>query len=111
MRDWTTTEEDSPSGVGGNVPWIVTDVAVLPGHRFHVRFIDGTEGDVDVSRMIFADNAGVFVVLRDPAAFAQAFVEDGVVAWPNGLDLAPDAMYDEIRTNGHWDIDPFPSER
>ena len=25
--------------VGGNVPWIVTEVAVLPGHRFHVRFI------------------------------------------------------------------------
>lgn len=22
--------------------------------------------------------------------------------WPGELDLAPDAMYDEIKANGHW---------
>ena len=26
----------------------------------------------------------------------------GAVQWPNGADLAPDAMYDEIRANGRW---------
>jgi len=36
----------------------------------------------------------VFEPLRDPAIFAQAFVDDfGAVAWPNGADLAPDALY------------------
>ena len=24
------------------------------------------------------------------------------VAWPNGADLAPDAMYDAIRASGRW---------
>jgi len=88
------------------VPWVVTDVRVLPGHRFHVRFVDGTEGEVDVSRFVFAEDAGVFVALRDPAIFAQAYVDEGVVTWPGELDLAPDAMYDEIRANGRWIVEP-----
>ena len=85
-----------------SVPWIVIDIQPLPGHRLHVRFIDGTEGDVDLSRMVFSDKAGVFVALRDPARFAEARVTDGVVTWPGDLDLAPDAMYDEIRGRGPW---------
>jgi len=85
----------------------VTSVLVLPGHRLHVQFVDGTEGDVDVSGLIFHERAGVFVALRDPAVFAQAHVHYGAVTWPGELDLAPDAMYDEIRANGHWVITPF----
>lgn len=27
-----------------------------------------------------------------------AFIEDEAVTWPSGLDLAPDAMYDVIRS-------------
>jgi len=29
----------------------------------------------------------------------------GVVQWPNGGDLAPDAMYDAIRESGVWVLD------
>jgi len=48
-----------------------------------------------------------FSVLRDPSLFAQARVIGGVVTWPGGLDIAPDAMYDEIREHGTWTITPF----
>ncbi len=35
--------------------------------------------------------------LRDPAFFAQVQVaEYGAPVWPNGLDLAPDALYARI---------------
>ena len=34
--------------------------------------------------------------------FNQAYVEYGAVTWPNEIDLAPDAMYDEIKSNGTW---------
>jgi hypothetical protein len=106
MRDETESQEDSAARLNGRVPWVVTELRVLSGHRFHVRFIDGTEGEVDVSRLVFAEDAGVFVALRDPAVFAQAYVEEGVVTWPGELDLAPDAMYDEIRANGRWIVAP-----
>jgi hypothetical protein len=26
----------------------------------------------------------------------------GTIQWPNGVDLAPDAMYDAIREHGIW---------
>ena len=55
--------------------------------------------------MILGRNPGVFGVLRDPAAFALVRVEDGAVTWPGELDLAPDAMYDEIKANGEWTLE------
>jgi len=44
----------------------------------------------------------IFELLRDPAAFSQAQVVLGVVQWPNGADLAPDAMYDAVRERAVW---------
>ena len=84
------------------MPWNVIRVRPLPGHRLTVRFADGTSGEVDVSKLIFGPMPGVFEQLRDPARFAQVGIEHGTVTWPGELDLAPDAMYDEIRTNGGW---------
>ena len=31
----------------------------------------------------------MFEPLKDPAFFAQVFVDHGTVCWPNGLDLDP----------------------
>lgn len=101
MRDPTDTKAHSTAGIT-NVPWVVTDVTVLPGFRLFVRFVDGTEGEVDLSARVRRPDAGVFTELADPAAFSKAFVLDGFVAWPGGQDLAPDAMHDEIARNGHW---------
>jgi hypothetical protein len=42
----------------------------------------------------------VFEPLHDPVIFVQAQVVLGAVQWPNGVDLAPDAMYDAIRERG-----------
>lgn len=39
----------------------------------------------------------IFGPLRDPARFAEvALDEHGVVCWPNGADLAPDALHAEL---------------
>ncbi len=93
---------DSGEVVTSNVPWVVTYVAPRPNFQFSVRFIDGTAGEVEMREMIFGEAAGVFHSLRDPDTFARLFVDDGVVTWANGLDLAPDAMHDEIARNGVW---------
>jgi Protein of unknown function (DUF2442) len=74
----------------------------LPGYRLFVRFIDGTTGEVDLSRLVVSDRAGIFAALRDPALFAQVYLEYGAVMWPGEIDLAPDAMYDEIKKQGQW---------
>ena len=65
----------------------------------HVQFVDGTAGYVH-----FEPNhlRGVFAVLADRNVFNQVRVENGYVTWPGELDLAPDAMYANIRKNGEW---------
>ena len=47
----------------------------------------------------------LFEALRNPAMLAQVQVVLGVFQWPNGADLAPDAMYDTIREQGVWIVD------
>jgi hypothetical protein len=83
-------------------PWRVREVRVLPEFRLRVRFNDGTEGTVDMSRFLHGPDAGVFAPLAKPDRFAAACVESGVVTWPGELDLAPDAMHAEIRAHGEW---------
>jgi hypothetical protein len=102
MRGHATTQQDSTPGLILSAPWRVAAVEVLPAYRLKVRFVDGTEGAVDMSRLIFDPGAGVFASLRDPAIFDQAFVASGAVTWPGEIDLAPDAMHQEIKKNGEW---------
>ncbi len=63
-----------------------------------VRFADNTNGYVQLSLFL----TGVFEPLKDQKIFSQAFLLDGAVAWPKEIDLAPDAMYHEIKKNGCW---------
>jgi len=64
-----------------------------------VRFVDGTTGRVDLAGFLVsrAVDGTLFEALRDDVYFSQAHVIDGVVRWPNGADLAPDAMYETVR--------------
>jgi len=86
------------------VSWRVVSVTTLPERRLKVVFVDGTEGEVDLTRFL-ADpkvEGTVFEALRDADFFARVDVQMGAVQWPNGADLAPDAMYDAIRQDGRW---------
>jgi hypothetical protein len=78
------------------ITWHVASLRVLPGHRLDVELADGLRGVVDMSKDRFS---GVFAPLADEAYFALATVCDGVVVWPNGVDVAPDAMYNEVSGN------------
>jgi hypothetical protein len=77
-------------------------VEALPNFRLQVRFVDGTEGMVDLAALVCSPKAGVFASLADPVHFARVFVEHGAVTWPGEIDLAPDAMYAEIKKAGTW---------
>ena len=74
----------------------VVEVKALDGHRLHVRFEDGVEGDIDLSKYVRFQ--GVFEPLADPAYFRRVSVDPalGTVTWPNGADLDPDVLYSRI---------------
>jgi hypothetical protein len=45
---------------------------------------------------------GVFEALRDPEVFRQVRCGRGFLEWPVEIDLAPHAMYEEIKEHGRW---------
>jgi hypothetical protein len=102
MRNQAEAIQNSASGVIPRAPWRVVDAHILPGYCLAVKFVDGTAGEVDVSRLVLSESAGIFAQLRDPMVFARAYVEYGAVVWPGEIDLAPDAMYDEIKKHRRW---------
>lgn len=103
MRGHATAEEDRAPGLTPAAPWRVSAVEALPGYRLRVRFVDGTEGVVQLAGLVGRAAPSVFAKLRDEALFREAYAELGAVTWPGGLDLAPDAMYDAIRETGVWE--------
>jgi hypothetical protein len=73
----------------------VASVRPLDDYCAEVTFQDGTTGIVSLKDRLFG---AVFEPLRDPAVFRLVSVDDfGAVCWPNGADLAPDALYEQIR--------------
>ena len=74
----------------------VVGVAVLGDDRLRLLFDDGTVGDVDFSSNEWT---GVLEPLRDPSYFAQVRVdpEAATITWPNGIDMAPEPLYQEAR--------------
>jgi hypothetical protein len=104
MSCQATTETHTAAGIIPSAPWRVREFGVLPEWQLTITFNDGMSGIVDVSALVNGPDAGVFEALRDPDFFATAYLDCGAVAWPNGADLAPDAMYKEIRRSGIWRV-------
>jgi tRNA U34 5-methylaminomethyl-2-thiouridine-forming methyltransferase MnmC len=64
--------------------------------KLDVTFSDGTRGIISMKDRLFGP---VFEPLKDPTLFSQAAVDEfGAVYWPNGADLAPDALYEKLKT-------------
>jgi hypothetical protein len=78
----------------------ITAVQVRRHGVLRLTFADGLIGEVDVlDRM----RGPVFDDARTEAGFALITVdaETGTVVWPGGADLAPDTLYERVRT-GMW---------
>lgn len=78
----------------------ITEVEVVGRYRLRLRFADGTNGDVDVSKLV--DFRGVLSALRDESEFAKVRINEelGAVTWPCGADLDPDVLYASVRGSG-----------
>ena len=78
----------------------ITSVAVVRHGVLRLTFADDLIGELNVlDRM----HGPVFAQARTPDGFAQVTVdaETGTIVWPGGADLAPDTLYERVRT-GAW---------
>ena len=76
--------------------WDVVQFKSVAPRELQVQFADGLSGVVCIDTSFCT---GVFNPLLNDQVIGDAQVINGVVAWPNGLDLAPDTMYHEIKRN------------
>lgn len=108
MRTQQSTQQDSTTTITPKIQptmcWRVAQVVPMPGFKLAVTFLDGLIGEVDMNDFVHCQCAGVFSALSDLSCFDAVFVEHGAVTWPGEIDLAPDAMYKEIKKNGFWKL-------
>jgi hypothetical protein len=104
MRTESITEKNIAPAIVCTAPWRLTKIKPLKNYKLEVEFIDGTHGFVEMEQLIMGQKAGVFAELRDINTFNQAHLEYGAVIWSGEIDLAPDAMHDEIKRHGTWTL-------
>ena len=100
----TATQEYRSVGVTGSAPWRVRVVNVLPDYMLSVTCNDGTSGIVDMSALVNSADAGIFAALKDAQLFQQVKIELGAITWPNGADLDPVWVHEEVGKNKTWSV-------
>ncbi len=73
----------------------VVEVKHGEGHRVHVRFSDGTAGEIDLSESL---TGPIFEPLRDIEYFRRFSIEGHTLAWSNGADFAPEYLQELARS-------------
>jgi hypothetical protein len=74
----------------------VTDVKVLDGYRLWLAFDDGAQRVVDLADEL---SGPMFEPLRELSLFHQVRLDPelGTIVWPNGADIAPEALHAGFR--------------
>ena len=78
----------------------ITAVEVVRHGVLQLTFADGASGEVEVLDRL---SGPVFKDARTPEGFAKVEADKatGTIAWPGGADLAPDTLYERVRS-GAW---------
>jgi len=71
----------------------VKEIRYKDDYVFEVLFENGVSGDIDFTQ--FLNSGPVFVPLQELAFFRQAYVDGGTINWPNGVDIAPETLYEQ----------------
>jgi len=74
----------------------VVEATAVQAFTLHLRFSDGTEGEVDLEQELEGE---IFRPLKDPGYFKKFMVhpELHTLTWPNGADFAPEFLYERVQ--------------
>ena len=102
MSAETITQKNSTLGIKPTAPWRIKSIDALPNYCLTVTCNDGTNGIVDLSRLIFSQKTGIYAALKDEKLFNQVRIELGVPVWPNDADLDPAWIHEAVSKNKCW---------
>ena len=65
--------------------------------KIKIRYTDGLVGEVDLSTFFLKPKNLAAEIIKGQL-FGKCYVESGAIAWPNGLELCPDALRMKLKT-------------
>ncbi len=74
----------------------VVDAKHIDKYEIELTFNNGESGIVNLQDKIFNDHRKIFEPLQDVDYFKNFIKNRWTVEWPNGLDLAPEFLYDLV---------------
>ncbi|WP_341582239.1 DUF2442 domain-containing protein [Marinobacter metalliresistant] len=74
--------------------WDIRSVEPLDNYKLKVVRVDGLEGVLDMSPYL---KKGVFRELENLDYFRQVGITYGAITWPNGQDIAPETVEQELK--------------
>jgi hypothetical protein len=74
----------------------VVEARYIGGYVIWLRFRDDTSGEINLEKELYSP---VFEPLRDLTVFKQFQIhpEFHTLTWPNGADLAPEFLHENVR--------------
>jgi hypothetical protein len=72
----------------------VTEANYIKDYQIEICFNDKKVGLVDLKNTIETDNRKIFQELKNIEKFKFFSVDMDTIVWKNGLDLAPEFLYD-----------------
>jgi hypothetical protein len=76
----------------------ILEARYLSGYVIWLRFSDGLAGEVDLGAELEGE---VFEPLRDQTFFRSFVLHPDLhtIVWPNGADLAPEFLHEQVRVH------------
>lgn len=75
----------------------VKQARYIDQYKIYLVFNNHKEGVVDLKAVVIKDHRPVFTELSSIEEFKKFRVEADTIVWENGLDLAPEFLYENLR--------------
>jgi hypothetical protein len=75
--------------------WDTQQVKALDNYRLQIVLADGRQGVFDMSPYL---DRPAFRALREPGYFRQVGILFGAVTWPDGQDIAPATLAEQLKS-------------
>ena len=76
--------------------WIIK-IELRKNYTIYIEFKDGLKGVIDFENKLMTDHREIIKELLNKDKFKTAKIERHTLCWDNGVDFAPEYLYDQIK--------------
>ena len=76
--------------------WVIK-AELQENYKIYIEFNDGLKGIIDFKNKLMTDHREIIRDLLDKDKFKAIKVERHTLCWENGVDFAPEYLYEQIK--------------